>query len=332
MSNKILLNEKIFIAGAAGMAGSAISRMLKKAGYGQSINDGIILTPSRKELDLMNVEAVKSWFQVNKPTIVILAAARVGGIFANSTQPASFLLDNIKIQVNVIEQAWLCGVKRLLFLGSSCIYPKFAQQPIREESLLKGALEVSNESYAISKIAGIKLCESLRIQYGFDAISLMPTNLYGPGDNYHLTQGHVMAALIRKFCEAVKESAPSVTCWGSGSPMREFLHVNDLGDAAVFALEHWDPGSSNAPLCDLGKPLTFLNVGTGVDLSIRNLAEKIAKSAGFTGEILWDKNKPDGTPKKQLDINRLKGLGWKASIKIDEGINETVSSYKSNFM
>ncbi len=332
MIKKILFNEKIFIAGASGMAGSAIYRRLKKAGYGKPENGGIILAPTRKELDLLNMEAVKSWFELNKPTIVILAAARVGGIFANSIQPASFLLDNIKIETNVIEAAWLFGAKRLLFLGSSCIYPKFAHQPIREEALLQGALEVTNEGYALAKIAGIKLCEALRIQHGFDAISLMPTNLYGPGDNYDPIQSHVMAALIKKFCDAVNESSPTVTCWGSGSPMREFLHVNDLGDAAVFVLENWDPGSINAPVCELGKPLTYLNVGTGLDISIKDLANKIAQFTGFNGQILWDESKPDGTARKQLNINRLKDLGWQPSIKINEGIKKTVAEYKYNIM
>ncbi len=332
MTKKILLSEKIFIAGASGMAGGAIFKMLKKAGYGKEINGGSLLIPTRKDLDLEDIDSVESWFKLNKPTVVILAAAKVGGIIANSTQPASFILDNIKIQTNVIESAWRFGVKRLLFLGSSCIYPKFAKQPITEEALLEGALETTNEFYAISKIAGIKLCQALRIQHGFDAISLMPTNLYGPGDNYHPTQSHVMASLIRKFCEAVKNSSPSVTCWGSGSPLREFLHVNDLGNAAVFALENWDPSSRDAPVNKFGKPLTFLNVGTGLDISIKELSEKISKLTGFKGEIFWDKSKPDGTPKKQLNVDRLKELGWKNSIEIEEGIKHTVANYRDFVM
>ncbi len=327
MNKKISPNEKIFIAGGNGMAGSAIYRMLKKAGYGRDINGGSILMPTRKELDLLDINAVQKWFKLNKPTIVILAAAKVGGIMANHTQPASFLLDNIKIQSNVIESAWLFGAKRLLFLGSSCIYPKFADQPIKEESLLEGSLEPTNEWYAISKISGIKLCESLRIQYGFDAISLMPTNLYGPGDNYHPTQSHVMASLIRKFCEAVKDSSSSVTCWGSGAPLREFLHADDLGEAAVFALENWDPSSNDAPVCKSGRTLTFLNVGTGLDISIKDLSEKIATATGFKGEIIWDRSKPDGTPRKQLNIKRMKEMGWTAKIDISEGIKRTVSNY-----
>lgn len=242
MSKKILLNEKIFIAGATGMAGSAICKALFRKGYGHK-NGGVILTTTRKELDLLDSNAVKLWFEVNKPTVVIIAAAKVGGIMANSSYPTQFILDNLKIQNNLIENSWLTGVKRLLFLGSSCIYPKFANQPIKEESLLSGQLEETNQWYGIAKISGIKLCEALRKQYNFDAISLMPTNLYGPGDNYHPQNSHVMASFIRKFYEASINSLPSVTCWGTGSPLREFLHVDDLGDAVVFALENWDPNS-----------------------------------------------------------------------------------------
>ena len=239
--------DRIFVAGSRGMAGSAIVRALSAAGYGQ------ILTPPRSELDLLDGAAVSSWFGAQQPSVVVLAAAMVGGIHANATYPADFLLDNLKIQTNVIESAWRSGVRRLLFLGSSCIYPKFAEQPIREEALLTGALEPTNEWYAIAKIAGLKLCEALRRQYGFDAISLMPTNLYGPGDNYHPTNSHVLPALIRRFHEAAEAKAPSVTCWG-----------------------------------------------TGVDLSIRELAEAVARATGYSGTIQWDTSKPDGTPKKQL--------------------------------
>ena len=327
MSKKILLSEKIFVAGANGMAGSAICRMLRKAGYGREEHGGKILAPLRKELDLLDLCAVKNWFKQNKPSVVILAAAKVGGILANSSQPASFLLENIKIQTNVIETSWISGVKRLLFLGSSCIYPKFAEQPITEEALLTSELEPTNEWYAISKIAGIKLCESLRIQHNFDAISLMPTNLYGPGDNYHPTNSHVMASLIRKFHEASSKSLPQVKCWGSGSPLREFMHVNDLGEAAIFALEHWDPSSNNAPLDKNGKALAFLNVGTGKDISIKELSKKIAKATKFKGSIIWDKTKPDGTPRKKLNVNKLKELGWIAKIKLDDGIKATVTKY-----
>ena len=254
---KISLDEKIFIAGSKGMAGSAIFRAFKKYGYVSNLNGGKLLSPDRKELNLLDLNALENWFLINKPSVVVLAAAKVGGILANSERPVDFLLENIKIQTNVIETAWKFCVKRLLFLGSSCIYPKFAKQPILEDSLLDGALESTNQWYAIAKISGLKLCESLRLQYGFDAISLMPTNLYGPGDNYHPTNSHVMASLIRNFCEASLNSISSIHCWGSASPLREFLHVNDLGEAVVFALENWDPSSKDAPPDNFGVPLTF---------------------------------------------------------------------------
>jgi GDP-L-fucose synthase len=253
----------------------------------------------------------------------------VGGIQANNSYPADFLLDNLKIQNHVIEAAWRNGVRRLLFLGSSCIYPKFAAQPIREEALLTGALESTNEWYALAKISGIKLCQALRLQYGFDAISLMPTNLYGPGDNYHPQNSHVLPALIRRFQEAADSGAASVTCWGTGTPLREFLHADDLGEACVFALEHWDPGAAAAPCDDQGAPLAFLNVGTGVDLTIRQLAEAVAAATGFQGEVHWDSSKPDGTPKKQLDVSRLAGLGWRARIPLAEGLGQAVSCFQS---
>ena len=329
MKKKISYDEKIFIAGSTGMVGKAIYRSLLKAGYGEK-NEGKLLTPSRKELDLMNYEAVKKWFLKNKPTVVILAAAKVGGIYANQTFPAEFILENLKIQTNVIELAHKYGTKRLLFLGSSCIYPKYAEQPIIEESLLNSALEPSNQSYAIAKIAGIKLCESFRKQYKFDAISLMPTNLYGPGDNYHPENSHVMAALIRKFHTAAKESWPSVTCWGSGNPYREFLHVDDLGDAVVFSLEKWDPDSPDAPLDKDGNPLLILNVGFGADITIKDLAKKIAKITKFKGDILWDQRKIDGTPKKILNTERLKKLGWEPKIKMEEGIKLTLKEFEKD--
>jgi GDP-L-fucose synthase len=216
----------------------------------------------------------------------------------------------------------------LLFLGSSCIYPKFAEQPIKEEALLTGPLEPTNAWYAIAKIAGIKLCEALRQQHGFDAISLMPTNLYGPGDNYHPTNSHVLPALIRRFHEAAVRDDPSVTCWGTGTPLREFLHVDDLGEACVFALERWDPSAEDAPLDGQGVPLNFLNVGTGVDLTIRELAEAVAMATGFKGQILWDATKPDGTPKKQLDVSRLAALGWRVGIPLGEGLRDTVDLFR----
>lgn len=310
----ISTTDRIFVAGHRGMAGGAISRALQASGYGQ------LLTADRQELDLLDPSAVQRWFAANRPDVVVLAAAKVGGIHANNNFPADFLLDNLKIQTNVIETAWRSGVKRLLFLGSSCIYPKFAEQPIKEDALLTGALEPTNEWYAIAKISGIKLCQALRKQYGFDAISLMPTNLYGPGDNYHPTNSHVLPALIRRFHEAATLNLPSVTCWGTGSPLREFLHVDDLGEACVFALEQWQPGPED---------LQFLNVGTGVDLSIRELAEAVAQATGFQGEILWDASKPDGTPKKQLDVSRMANLGWRARIDLAQGLKTTVADFAS---
>ena len=313
MEKLINKDDRFFVAGHRGMAGSAICRALQRSGYDN------LLTASRDELDLLDTEAVQRWFAKNKPAIVVLAAAKVGGIHANDTYPADFLLENLKIQTNIIETAWRSGVKRLLFLGSSCIYPKLAKQPIKEESLLTGALEPTNEWYAIAKIAGIKLCESLRKQYGFDAISLMPTNLYGPGDNYHPENSHVLPALIRRFHEAKESNLESVTCWGTGSPMREFLHVDDLGEACVFALENWQPCSDE---------LQFLNVGTGEDLSIKDLAYAVAEATGFKGAIYWDTSKPDGTPKKQLDVSRLKAHGWCARIPLKEGLSSTVALFR----
>ena len=288
------------------MAGSAISRALDRVGYHQQ------LKPSRPELDLLDPLAVQHWFAVHQPTVVVLAAAKVGGIQANNSYPADFLLENI-------EDPNPCGRNGLAirgaasaFLGSSCIYPKFAEQPIKEEALLCGPLEPTNECYAIAKIAGIKLCEALRKQHEFDAISLMPTNLYGPGDNYHSENSHVFPALISRFHKAVSQNQQTVMCWGTGTPLREFLYVDDLGEASVFALENWKP--------DADEPI-FLNVGTGLDLSIRELAEAVAQATGFKGEIQWDTSKPDGTPKKQLDVSRLKAMGWQASISLEDGLS-----------
>ena len=305
------------------MAGSAICRALRAAGYRQQ------LTAPRQALDLLDSTAVKGWFKAQRPSVVVLAAAKVGGILANNTYPADFLLDNLKIQNNVIEMAWRHGVRRLLFLGSSCIYPKLAEQPIREESLLSGSLEPTNEWYAIAKIAGIQLCRSLRIQHGFDAISLMPTNLYGTGDNYHPTNSHVLPALLRRFHEAKTRGDASVTCWGSGTPLREFLHADDLGAACVFALEHWSALADDAPKNEAGQPLAFLNVGTGVDLTIRALAEQIAAVVGFSGDLHWDTSKPDGTPKKQLDVSRLRAMGWSASIPLADGLQRAYADFQT---
>ncbi len=327
MRNNFSKKDRIFLAGASGMAGSAILRALKKNGYGENKIGGELLLPNRKSLNLLNFNELKYWFEKNRPNVVIIAAARVGGILANSNFPADFILENIKIQSNIIELSCQYGVKRLLFLGSSCIYPKFALQPIKEESLLTGELESTNEWYAIAKIAGIKLCEALRIQKNFDAISLMPTNLYGPGDNYNLKTSHVMAALIKKFSDAKATNESKVICWGTGSPLREFMHVDDLGDAVLFVLENWDPEMQKFVIKE-NKYLTYLNVGTGKDISIKELAMKIAKKVGFQGEIIWDKSKPDGTPKKQLDISRIKSLGWAPKIELEKGIEKTISIYK----
>jgi len=322
-------DDTIFIAGAGGMAGSAITRALQRADYGNSGKGGCLLTPNRQELNLLDDSAVINWMQTQQPDVVVLAAATVGGIEANRSRPADFLLQNIRIETNVIEASWRCGVRRHLFLGSSCIYPKMATQPICEESLLTGSLEPTNEWYAIAKIAGIKLGEALRLQHGFDSISLMPTNLYGPGDNYHSNNSHVLPALIRRFHEAKLRGDKAVTCWGSGKPLREFLHADDLGEACVFALERWDPSAADAPLDELGKPLSFLNVGTGIDLSIKQLAEQVARCVGFEGKIQWDTSKPDGTPKKQLNVRRLAEMGWEAKIKLDEGIKATYEEFKT---
>lgn len=325
MKNTISNSDKIFIAGANGMVGSAIKRSLFK--YVRSNYLSIdILCPSKLELNLLDKEEVNKWFIKNKPSIVILAAAKVGGIFANSKYPADFLLNNLLIETNVIESAWRHDVKRLVFLGSSCIYPKFAAQPIREEFLLNGYLESTNECYAIAKIAGLKLCESLRSQYGFDAISVMPTNLYGPNDNYHPQNSHVMAAIIRKFVIAKFKSKSSVSFWGSGSVFREFLHVDDLAEAIIFCIENWHPSDDNSPRDSNGRILNHLNIGTGKDITIKELVSKIAKLTSYKGEILWDSSKPDGTPKKLLDVSRINNLGWKAKIKLDSGIKQTINN------
>ena len=296
------------------MAGSAICRALQEKGYGDEAKGGALLTPTRQELDLLNHEAVKDWYATNKPDVVVLAAAKVGGIYANDTYPADFLLENLKIQTNVIEGAWKAGVRRFLFLGSSCIYPKFAEQPIKEEALLTGSLEPTNEWYAIAKITGIKLCESLRKQYGFDAISLMPTNLYGPGDNYDLETSHVLPALLRKFHEAKLSGAKEVVLWGSGTPLREFLHCDDLADALVFLLKHYSE-------------YEHINVGSGSEVTIRGLAETIAKVVGYDAELVFDATKPDGTPRKLMDSGRLHALGWNDARSLEDGIATTYAHW-----
>ena len=317
----IKTEDKVFIAGHNGMVGSSILRKFKEQGFNN------IITASKNKLDLLDNFQVEKWFSINKPDIVILAAARVGGINANNTRPVDFLLDNIKIQNNVIEMSCKYGVKKLLFLGSSCIYPKFSKQPIKEEYLMSGSLESTNEWYALAKISGIKLCQAYRKQFGFDAISLMPTNLYGPNDNYHQKNSHVLPALIRRFYEATQNGQSSVCCWGSGSPKREFMHVDDLSDACLHVLKYWDISNKNSPRDDHNKVLEFLNVGTGKEITIKELAKLIATELGYQGEILWDESKPDGTPRKLLDISRLKSLGWQSKINLEQGIRETISSF-----
>jgi GDP-L-fucose synthase len=296
-------NSTIYIAGHKGMVGSAITRKLEKEGF-----HNLTLRDSA-ELDLRNQSSVNAFFTAERPEYVFLAAAKVGGIMANNLYRAEFLYDNLMIEANVIHAAYKSGVKKLLFLGSSCIYPKLAPQPLKEESLLTGLLEETNEPYAIAKIAGIKLCDAYRSQYACNFISAMPTNLYGPNDNYDLKTSHVLPALIRKFHRAKVEKQPSVVLWGSGSPLREFMHVDDLADACLFLMQNYDePG--------------FVNVGTGEDLSILDLAKLIARIVDYRGAIDNDLSKPDGTPRKLMDVSRLAALGWQASIGLEEGIRE----------
>ena len=300
--------SKIYVAGHRGMVGSSIMRKLTKEGY-----TNIITRPSG-ELDLRDQGAVHSFFSMERPEYVFLAAAKVGGIMANNTYRADFLYDNLIIEANIIHAAYLNKVKKLLFLGSSCIYPKFAPQPMKEEYLLTGTLEPTNEPYAIAKIAGIKLCEAYRDQYGCNFISLMPTNLYGPNDNYDLNNSHVLPALIRKFHEAKVENKPFVELWGTGTPRREFLHVDDLGAASCFLMQNYD-----------GKEL--VNIGVGEDVTILELANLIKYIVGYTGELRWDATKPDGTPRKLLDISKLKGLGFTPHIGLEEGIRSVYGEY-----
>ncbi len=325
---KIIIKDtqKIFIAGGSGMVGSSLKRTFLKKFNNSNFIDKKILTPSRKELNLLDSIMVEKWFKINKPEIVILAAAKVGGILANSKYPADFIIQNLIIQNNVIQSSFSNNVKKFVFLGSSCIYPKFSSQPIKEEYLLKDYLEPTNEAYAIAKIAGLKLVESLRIQYGFNGISLMPSNLYGPNDNYHPDNSHVMAALIRKFLIAKEKKLSTVSCWGSGNAEREFLHVDDLSEAIIFCIENWHPIVNDAPKDIKGKILNHLNIGTGKDIKIKELAKKISKIINYEGEIKWDKSKPDGTPKKLLDVSRINKLGWKANIDLDEGIQRTIKN------
>lgn len=294
--------DKIYIAGHRGMVGSAIMRNLQKNGFGN------IISKTSAELDLRSQGAVEDFFKDEKPDYVFLAAAKVGGIVANNTYRAEFIYDNLMVQNNVIHQSYVSGVKKLLFLGSSCIYPKFAPQPLKEEYLLSGLLEPTNEPYAIAKIAGIKMCDAYRSQYSCNYISVMPTNLYGPNDNYDLTTSHVLPAMIRKFHEAKVNDYPCVELWGTGSPYREFLHVDDLAEACVFLMNNYnEPG--------------HINVGFGEDVSIKELAQTVMTVVGYTGQIKWDTKKPDGTPKKLMDSSKVRALGWEPKISLLEGIN-----------
>lgn len=318
----IRFEDKIFVAGHNGMVGNAVCRNLIKKGYKN------ILTCDKEFLDLSVSNEVNEFIHENKPDVVILCAAKVGGILANQQFPTEFILNNLQIQTNVIESSWKFKVKRFLFLGSSCIYPKDSVQPIKEEYLLKGELEPTNEYYAIAKIAGLKLCEALNKQYAFDAISLMPTNLYGTGDNYNLKTSHVLPALIRKFCEAKKYNYQNVSCWGDGSALREFLHCDDLGDACIYVLENISSENLNRFLDIRNKQLSHINIGTGMDLSIKDLAHIISNEAGYKGNISWDLEKPNGTHQKKLDISLISNLGWRYKISLLEGIKKTIKEFE----
>jgi len=294
-------NSRVYVAGHRGLAGSAIWRALERRGFKNLIGR------ARGEVNLLDAAAVQKFFAETKPEFVFIAAAKVGGIHANNAQPASFLYENLQIQNNLIHTASRSGARKLLFLGSSCIYPRLAPQPLKEEYLLTGPLEPTNEWYAVAKIAGIKLCQACRRQYGRDFISAMPSNLYGPNDNYDLQTSHVLPALIRKFFEAKKNSAATVTCWGTGTPLREFLYADDLGDACVFLMENYSEEQ-------------FINAGSNTEISIRELSELVRRIVGFAGEIVWDPSKPDGTPRKLMDTSRLFAMGWRPRVSLETGI------------
>lgn len=314
------VNQTAFVVGHRGMVGSAIVRRLQALGYRN------ILTAGREQLNLLDQSAVSAFFATNKVDQVYLAAAKVGGIHANNAYPADFIYENLVIEANVIHAAHQYGVQKLLFLGSSCIYPKHAEQPMKEEALLTGVLEATNEPYAIAKIAGIKLCESYNRQYGRDYRSVMPTNLYGPHDNYHAENSHVIPALLRRFHEAVKQGDDEVVIWGSGTPKREFLHVDDMAAASVHVMEL--DGATYAANTQV--MLSHINVGTGIDCTIRELAETIARVTGFAGQLTFDSSKPDGTPRKLMDVSRLNSLGWHASIELEQGLQDAYQWYVEN--
>ncbi|OGH66448.1 MAG: GDP-fucose synthetase [Candidatus Magasanikbacteria bacterium RIFCSPHIGHO2_02_FULL_41_13] len=313
-------NAKIYVAGHRGLVGSALLRNLTSKGYTN------ILLRTHEELDLTNQAAVKAFFEAEKPEYVFLSAAKVGGIQANNTAPADFIYINSQIQNNIIHFSYLNGVKKLLFLGSSCIYPKFAEQPMKEESLLTGLLEPTNEPYALAKISGIKMCQSYNRQYGTNFIAVMPTNLYGPEDNFELNGSHVLPALIRKFHEAKLAGAATVSAWGTGSPKREFLYVDDMADGCVFMMENYNPTKEENE-----KGPIFMNLGTGVDVTIKELTEMVKVVTGFEGEVVWDTSKPDGTPRKLLDMSRLHNLGWHHKVDLEEGVQLSYQWFLDNY-
>lgn len=304
-------SSKIYIAGHRGLVGSALVRNLQKQGYEN------IITKTRNELDLTNAQRVEEFFETEKPDYVFLAAAKVGGILANNSYPVDFIMENMKIQINIIENSYKTNVKKLLFLGSSCIYPKMAPQPMKEEYLLSGHLEPTNDAYAIAKIAGIKMCQSYKKQYGADYISVMPTNLYGINDNYHPENSHVLPALIRKFHKAKLNNQDTVVIWGTGLPMREFLYSDDLADACIYLMDNYSGDE-------------IVNIGTGKDITIKDLALLIKEIVGFKGELVFDTSKPDGTPKKLLDVSKLESLGWKYKTSLKDGIKQAYESYKES--
>lgn len=305
--------SKIYVAGHRGMVGSAIVRELQRQGYTN------IITRTHQELDLLRQEEVERFFEEEKPEYVFLAAAKVGGIIANQSALADFMYENMMLEMNVIHSAWKNGCRKLEFLGSSCIYPKFAPQPMRESCLLTSALEPTNEAYALAKISGLKYCEYLNRQYGTDYISLMPTNLYGPNDNYHPEHSHVLPALIRRFHEAKEQGLDSVTCWGDGSPLREFLYVDDLANLCVFLMNHYSGNET-------------VNAGSGKELTIKELTEKVARIVGYEGKIMWDTTRPNGTPRKLLDVSKAKAMGWEAKVGLDEGIRLAYEDFLHNPM